>query len=57
MNTSASNRGFATENPMVGDPKPQATRAWSAIFAVSRWSETIADSRLQNAERGKAGLA
>jgi hypothetical protein len=26
INTSASNRGFATENPMVGDPKPQATR-------------------------------
>ena len=38
--------------------RPETTsHAWSAIFAISRWSETIADSRLQNAVRGKAELA
>lgn len=35
--------------------RPETTsHAWSAIFAINRWSEANADSRLQNAARGKS---
>ena len=38
--------------------RPETTsHAWSTIYAISRWSQTIADSRLQNAARAKAELA